>query len=100
MNDPIISISKPDITRQTGNNNTETFDFVNIEILLRSTLDFEDFDDFIREHLFDFNQRALEKIGKDKRYQKFGVPTDFLSLFGISKNARTGLRFSYELKKI
>ena len=100
MNDPIITISKPDIVRQTGNKNTKTFDFINVEILLRSTLTFTDFDEFIRENLYDFNKRVLEAIGEDRRYQRFGVPTEFLSLYSISKHARTGLRFSYEIKRI
>ena len=98
--DPIISIYRPSITRRTGNKNTKTFDFVNVEILLRSDLQFTDFDEFIRDNLSSFNERILKSIDEDNRYKKYGVPSRYLNLYSIAKQGRTGLRFSYELRNI
>lgn len=97
-NDPVISIRRPDIMRKTGNKDIRTFDYVQVEMALRSSLNISD--DFIRDNMGDFDTRIREKIDKDKRYQKFGVPARFLSLYTISKVGKSTLKFWYELKDL
>ena len=97
-NDPVISIRRPDIMRKAGSKDTKTFDYVNIEVALRSSIIISD--DFIRDNIGDFDVRIREKIDKDKRYQKFGVPAMFLNLYTISKVGQGMLRFCYELKDL
>ena len=97
--DPIISISKPSINRETGNKDKNTFDFIAIEILLRSDLEISDISEYIKENLVDFDRRARKRIADYKPYRKFGVPVEFLSLYGIATRGRSCLEFRYELQK-
>ena len=98
--DPIISFGKPNITRKTGNKDKNTFDFVSVEILLRSDLEIKDIAAFTKEHLEDFDRRAREHIDNAKTYQKYGVPIDFLTLYGCATRGRSCLEFKYELKEV
>lgn len=98
--DPIISITTPDITRKFGNNDKNTFDFVAIEILLRSNLGIEDMDAYVNKNREMFNKRALKKIAENKKYQSFGVPVEYLKLYSIGTHMKSSIRMMYELKKV
>lgn len=98
--DPIVSIKRVDITRRTDNTDKNTFDFVSVEILLRSTLQIPDMKAFIRENLPELNERALEKIAASKKYQSFGVPVEFLSLYSIGTFMQSTIRMMYELREV
>lgn len=98
--DPVISFGKPNITRKTENKDKNTFDFVSVEILLRSDLEIKDIAAFTKEHLEDFDKRAREHIDNAKTYQKYGVPAEFLTLYGCATRGRSCLEFKYELKEV
>ena len=97
ISDPIISVSNPDITRKIGNNNKDTFDFVAVELLLRHDLGIQDMDAYVKENIEMFNKRALEKIATSKKYQKFGVPVEYLKLYSVGTHIKTEVRMMYEL---
>ncbi len=99
--DSVISISKPDISRERGNTDKNTFDFVSVEVLLRSDLGItvNTFDDYIRDNLSTINMRVCKSLDSDKRFQKYGVPASFLSLYAISKQGTVGLFLKYELRR-
>ena len=98
--DPIISISKPDITRESSNKDKNTFDFVSVEILLRSDLKIKNLESFIKKNMKAFDKRAREAIASNKSYQKYNVPVEYLTLYGIATRGVSCLEFKYELKKI
>lgn len=100
ISDPIISISTPDITRKFGNDDKSTFDFVAVEILLRSNLGIEDMDAYVTQNREMFNKRALDKIAENKKYQSFGVPVEYLKLYSIGTHMKTEVRLMYELKNV
>ena len=96
--DPIISISKPDITRESSNKDKNTFDFVSVEILLRSDLKIKNLESFIKKNMKSFDKRAREAIASNKSYQKYNVPVEYLTLYGIATRGVSCLEFKYELK--
>ena len=98
--EPVISVSRPSINREAGNKDRNTFDFIMIEILLRSDLEIPDIAEYIKENLIDFDGRAREKIAEYKPYQKYGVPIEFLSLYGIATRGKSCIEFRYELRKL
>ncbi len=98
MKDPVISVTTPDITRKQGNDNKDTFDFVSVELLLRSDLGINDMRVYIRENIRMLNEKALEKISKSKTYQKYDVPISYLKLYSVANHTTTLVRLMYELK--
>ena len=60
------------------------------------------------KHLYDldesgslaFDKRAREIIASNKSYQKYNVPVEYLTLYGIATRGVSCLEFKYELKKI
>lgn len=98
--DPIISISKPDITRESSNKDKNTFDFVSVEILLRSDLKIKNLEGYIKKNMKAFDKRAREVIASNKSYQKYNVPVEYLTLYGIATRGMSCLEFKYELKNI
>lgn len=99
-NDPVVSVAHLDITRRTGNTDKKTFDFVSVEILLRSDLNIPDMREYVRKNLQGLNQRALNKIASAKRYQSFGVPVDYLTLYSIGIHVQSTIRMMYELRQV
>ena len=100
QSDPIISIKLIDISRTAENKDRSTFDFVTVELLLRSDLEIEDMNEFVRDNLIEFSRRALEKVASAKKYQKYNVPVEYLSLYGIATRGKSCLEFKYELRNI
>ncbi len=98
--DPIISVSLPDITRKAGNDDKNTFDFVAVELLLRHDLNIKDMKAYVKKNLQILNKRALDKIAENRKYQSFGVPVEYLKLYSIGTHMKTEVRMMYELKKV
>lgn len=100
LSDPIISISVPDITRKFDNKDPNTFDFVAIEILLRSNLGIDNMEAYVKQNLEIFNNRALQKIAEDKKYKGFNVPVEYLKLYSIGTHMKSSIRMMYELVNV
>lgn len=56
--------------------------------------------DYVRENLEYLNQKALDKIASAKRYQSFGVPVSFLTLYSIGIHIQSTIRMMYELREV
>ena len=54
-NSDVISIKRPVIERDSSNKNGKTFDFVEVEILLRSTLVIDDMEKYVKERLSEWD---------------------------------------------
>lgn len=77
----VLKINRPEIRRETGNTKKNTFDFVRVEMSIRSTyLSVEK----LRAHKKELIQKALDKIDSYKPYQKYGVPVKYLRLYRMT----------------
>lgn len=94
----ILTIRKPQIYREYGNNNRKTFDFVEVLVFIRS--DFPDKVGFFKAHHKEICDMIVEKIEKDKGFQRYGVPISFLELKTLSLSKSDFIRYLFELKDI
>lgn len=97
--DHFVNVGRISIERAADNNNTKTFDFIKAEILT-AKLDKEGlvlFADKFRNQLL---ERVKDKIEASKRFQKFGVPFNYLTLTDIIVTNDLLIVFIFELKDV
>lgn len=74
----ITKIDRPTMERDTDNLNTKTFDFIRVHMY---TLAYgENPIDIIKKYRKDILTMALDRIEETKRFQRYGVPINFLKL--------------------
>ena len=84
----IVGYDKPLIRRYSDNEKKNTFDLVDINVKVSLHSRYQ-----LKEWYMDMENRknltgyALEKIGKDRNYIKFNVPTDYLKLSNVGISA-------------
>lgn len=92
----VLKIDRPEIRRETGNTNKKTFDFVRVEMSIRSTYQSVE---KLKEHKKEIIQKALDKIDSYKPYQKYGVPVKYLHLYRMTLLQCGDLILDFEVPK-
>lgn len=95
----ITKIDAPSIERETGNKNTNTFDFIYVDVCIVKSWE-SDKKQYIKTNMPEIKKRVLEKIESSKKFQKYGVPINFLRVTSITLTRDDVLHFIFELKKI
>lgn len=93
----ITRIVGPNIQREYGNKNTATFDFIYVDVCIIHSWETNK-KEYIKQNMPEIKKRVLEKIENSKRFQKFGIPTNFLKLTSITLTRDDVLHFIFELK--
>lgn len=92
----VLKIDRPEIRRETGNTDKKTFDFVRVEMSIRSTYQSVE---KLKKHKKEIIQKALYKIDSYKPYQKYGVPVKYLHLYRMTLLQCGDLILDFELPK-
>jgi len=92
----IVNVKRPEVRRAEGNKNPNTFDFVRVELILKS-MDVSERDKLIKEKMRDLVDYALDSISEDKRYMKYGVPVNYLKPYSVGVHGSV-LFLDFELK--
>ena len=96
-NDFVLSVGRPVFRRAEGNNKKNTFDFIDLEMVIRST----DVDKkkvvANKQEIFD---KAIDKIQGSKQFQKYGIPVNFLHMYQFVLRHDGSLMISFDLKPI
>lgn len=95
----ITKIEKPVFYREPSNKKPNTFDFIYIDVNIIQEWS-EDRLTYIQKHRKAIFKRVLEQLEKNKSFQKFGVPINFLKVSRITLRRDSVLEFVLELKKI
>lgn len=77
-NEFILTVNRPKFRREVGNKNTKTFDFIDIEMVVRST---DATKEKVKANKDEIFKKAIEKLETSKRFQKYGVPVNFLKMY-------------------
>lgn len=84
--------------RETGNRKKDTFDFIRVDVGVPGYG--MDKTEFIKGNINELNQKVLQKIKDNKRFQKFGVPINFLKLSNVVLRCDDLIEFTFELKDV
>lgn len=93
----IAKIESPSIERETDNLNKKTFDFVRIRILLSDLQ--VDTKEEVKRNFEEILMRAIQKIQRNKAFQKYGVPVNFLKVTKVTLTQQKVLEILFELKQ-
>ena len=93
----IVNIKHLDIRKAFDNKVDGTFDFVRVEMILKS-MDHKERDRMIVENRKNIIEYALDWIGKNERYKAYGVPVDYLKPYSMGVNGSV-LILDFELKR-
>ncbi len=92
----ITKIQKPYFTRKPENTNTDTFDYINIDVNIVSEWE-EGRKEYIIRHSEEIWQRVISKLKGSREFQRYGVPVNFLKA-NLTITKSSILRFTFELK--
>lgn len=92
-------VGTPSIEREVGNPNKDTFDFIRIYIGVAQTW-YMDRRLFSKKNMKYIARLALAHIRDSKRFQKYGVPINFLRLSECTLTQCSELELVFELKKL
>lgn len=96
--DKFFTVKPVRFERETGNKKKNTFDFIRVDVGVPECR--KDKVEFIKSNIGELNQRVLKKIENNKRFQKFGVPINFLKLSNVVLRCDDLIEFTFELKDI
>lgn len=96
----ITKISKPDIYRSADNTNKNTFDFIGIEVFFLSTIDKKTAKSYIEEHLSEIFYKVKQILLSSKKYEKYGVPINFLKCSYKIDYTTSSIHFLFSLKEL
>lgn len=78
VEDFVLSVYKPEYRRAAGNEDKKTFDFIEVEMVIRST---DASKEKVQQHQKEIFRKAIEKIEKDRSFKKYGVPVNVLKMY-------------------
>lgn len=96
----ITKMNTPSIERYTENPDPETFDLVRIYLGIKSSMPRNEQAAFIRSHLNEIVSIAKARINRSRRYQKFGVPPEYLRLDVVTITAQSELCLVFILPEL
>ena len=94
----ITKIYKPKIYREYGNNNKDTFDFIEVDVGVKAY--FDNKIQFIREHSKEILKVVIDEIRNHQDFKKYNIPINFLKLTNVTLTRSNYIRYLFELKKI
>ena len=95
----ICKIDSPIFYRSPDNLNENTFDYIYIDVSIRSDSIMENRDEYLNAHIKEIAERVAEKLENSKDFQKYGVPINFLRVCRTTiKRKSSVLQFVFELK--
>lgn len=93
----VLSVGRPKFRRLDGNTRKNTFDIIDIELVIRST----DVDkQKVKEHKGEILQKTMNKIESSKSFQKYGIPTNFLRMYQFVLRHDGTIIISFDIKPI
>lgn len=92
-------IERPVYEREPGNQNKNTFDRIRCSVCLCSYLTWDELKRYIRKWKQDIVWMVEQRIENDNRFQRFGVPINFLHLSALTLTRDFTLEFVFELKQ-
>lgn len=93
--DFVLTVNRPKFRREVGNKNTKTFDFIDIEMVVRST---DATKEKVKANKDEIFKKAVEKLENNKSFQKYGVPVNFLKMYQFVVRKDGTLIISFCLK--
>lgn len=96
----ILRVESPKFERETGNENNKTFDFIRIFLSIPGKDSCPNRADFIKKHQQEIFQIALQKIGETKRFTKFGIPLNVLTLESAMITRQSQLQLLFGIKRV
>lgn len=76
--DFVLTVNRPKFRREVGNKDTKTFDFIDVEMVVRST---DATKEKVKANKDEIFKKAIEKLENNKSFQKYGVPINFLKMY-------------------
>lgn len=76
--DFVLTVNRPKFRREVGNKDTKTFDFIDVEMVVRST---DATKEKVKANKDEIFKKAVEKLENNKSFQKYGVPINFLKMY-------------------
>ena len=91
----VLTVNRPVFRRADGNKKRNTFDFIDIEMVIRST----DVDKKkVIENKQEIYKKAISKLMSSKQFEKYGVPISFLKMYQFVLRKDGTLLISFCLK--
>lgn len=94
----IQRIDMPTIEREADNNNKKSFDFVRIRISIPTKESFINRKEFIEDNMKWIIAVTLNKLKDIKKFTRYGVPVEYLSLKRATITCTSELELLFELK--
>lgn len=94
----VTKIWKPKIYRENGNQKKKTFDFINVQMSVRTYM--PEKMKFVREHKKELIQMAVNTIKQDKEFKKYNVPVNYLKLGRMTLLQDSQIEYLFELKQV
>ena len=94
----IQRIDLPTIEREVDNDNKNSFDFIRIRLSIPTKDSFPNRKEFIKDNMDYFVTAVLNKLKDAKRYTRYGVPVEYLSLKKATITCTSELEMIFELK--
>ena len=95
----VTKIGQPQYIRVPENTNTNTFDYIYVEVNLAITWKYDKKEYYIKNKKA-IDKMVTDKIEKSKKFQNYNIPINFLNLTRVSlKNQRRILEYVFDLKR-
>lgn len=95
----VQSIGRPRFGRDIDNPNTSTFDWVTVSVGLGHTFgDLPNTKKAVEEFRKEIDEMVLTAIRDDKRFEKFGIPLEFLEITDCTVCHDYSIQYSFEIK--
>lgn len=95
--DFVLSVDRPRFRRDVDNKNRNTFDFIDIDMVIRSSDASKEKVKANKEEIF---KKALSKLESSKSFQKYGVPINFLKMYQFVVHRDGSLTISFCIKEL
>lgn len=95
--DFVLSVDRPRFRRDVDNKKRNTFDFIDIDMVIRSTDASKEKVKANKEEIF---KKALAKLETSKPFQKYGVPINFLKMYQFAVHRDGSLTISFCIKEL
>lgn len=95
----ICKIDTPIFYRSSDNPNTNTFDYIYIDVSILSQNAMNNRDEYLKEHINEIRQKVAEKLNNSREFKRYDVPINFLRVCRTTLKRKSNiLQFVFELK--
>ncbi len=95
----VTRIESPDFVRLPENSKETTFDYIHVDVNIVTQWD-SDKIEFIKRNLQGITKMVFKSIENNRRFKKYGVPINFLSLSKVTvRSDLNSLHYVFELKE-